>query len=157
MISMIQQLYESNRLNNHKLYINKAIDISNKSVCIKLHVGAIIVKNNIILSYGYNDIPKGMKTCKETGCVFDNLKIPIAGNVELCPAIHAEHNAILQAIDKKLNIKDSNIYCTHSPCAECIKLIIKYGIKFVYYNTYFPDKLAEKLLKDANIPIKHIS
>jgi dCMP deaminase len=103
------------------------------------------------LTTGYNGAPSGMQSCLELGCLRDELDIPSGKNHEICRAIHAEQNTIIQAGLYGVNIGGSTIYCTHPPCILCAKMLCNAGIKrFVTYGVY-PDKEALKLLADANI------
>jgi len=121
--------------------------VAERSTCRRHHVGAVIVKNKRILTTGYNGAPAGMKDCLELGCLRDEQDIPSGKNHEICRAIHAEQNAIIQAGLHGVNIKDSDVYCTHPPCILCAKMLINAGIKrFVTYGNY-PDKEAIEYLK----------
>jgi dCMP deaminase len=132
-------------------FLKIAALVSERSTCLRHHVGAIIVKNKRIITTGYNGAPSGMKDCLELGCLRDQNNIPSGKMHEICRATHAEQNAIIQAGLMGVNIKDSTMYCTHSPCILCAKMIVNAGIKrYVTYGDY-PDEEAKKLLKEAGI------
>lgn len=130
---------------------------SQRSNCIKRKVGCIIVKNNRILSLGYNGTPKGTKNCYEGGC--DRCaNIKTAGdNLDLCMCLHAEENALLYVSESDLF--NSTLYVTLLPCISCVKKIIQCGIKRVVYKDSYRielDNLSLKKMKECNIIIEQI-
>ncbi|MGB9637618.1 MAG: deoxycytidylate deaminase, partial [Microgenomates group bacterium] len=70
--------------------------VAGRSTCLRRAVGAVLVRDKRILATGYNGAPRGMKHCLTIGCIRDELKIPSGTRAELCRAIHAEQNAIIQ-------------------------------------------------------------
>ena len=72
---------------------------------------------------------------------------------ELCYAIHAEQNAILQAARLGLSLMGATLYCTHQPCVICSKMIVNSGITKVWYRNSYPDEFAVKILKEANVEL----
>jgi dCMP deaminase len=139
------------RLPWDEYFLKIAMIVAERSTCRRHNMGAVIVKNKRLLTTGYNGAPAGLKDCHELGCLRDELDIPSGKNHEICRAIHAEQNAIIQAGLHGVNIHDSTVYCTHSPCVLCAKMLINAGIKrYVTYNHY-PDKEALELFKQANI------
>ena len=99
-----------------------------RSTCLRRKVGAVIVKDKHIIATGYNGAPRGLKHCVELGgCLREKLKIPSGQRHELCRALHAEQNAIIQAATLGQSIEDGTIYITHQPCAICAKMIINAG------------------------------
>ena len=95
-------------------------------------IGAVIVKNKRIMTTGYNGAPAGLKTCRERQeCMRRKLGIASGTRAELCYAIHAEQNAIIQAAKLGVSIDGATLYCTHQPCSVCAKMIINAGINEV--------------------------
>jgi dCMP deaminase len=130
--------------------------VAERSTCRRHHVGAVIVKDKRILTTGYNGAAAGLKDCIELGCLRDANDIESGKNHEICRAIHAEQNAIIQAGLHGVNIHGSTIYCTHPPCVLCAKMLINAGIKrFITYGDY-PDTYALELLKEANVEFKKV-
>jgi len=127
--------------------------IKTRSTCLRRQVGALIVKDKRILSSGYNGAPMGCKHCEELGCIRDKLKIPSGQRHELCRAIHAEQNAIVQAAYSGTSVKDATLYVTDQPCVLCAKMAINSGIKKIVFRGDYPDELAMELLKEAGIRI----
>jgi dCMP deaminase len=116
-------------------------------------VGALIVKDKRILSTGYNGAPMGCKHCSEIGCMREQLKIPSGQRHELCRAIHAEQNAIVQAAYSGTSVKGGTLYVTNQPCVLCSKMIINAGIKKIVFKGDYPDELAMDMLKEAGIRV----
>ncbi len=132
-------------------FLKIAMLVAERSTCRRHHVGAVIVKNKRILTTGYNGAPSGMKDCLELGCLRDEKNIPSGERHEICRAIHAEQNAIIQAGLHGVNIEGATIYCTHPPCILCAKMLANAKIKrYVTYGDY-PDEEAKKLLESAGI------
>jgi len=127
--------------------------VAKRSTCLRRHVGAVIVKDKRILTTGYNGAPSGLVHCEKVGCLRDQLKVPSGERHELCRALHAEMNAILQAAQYGINVSGSIMYCTNKPCVICAKMIINAGIKRVVILSDYPDKLAEQFLKEAAIEV----
>ncbi len=126
-------------------------EIASRSTCRRRRCGAVIVKDERILSTGYNGVPSGLAHCLERGCLREDKGIESGQRHELCRGLHAEQNALLQAALYGVKIKDSVIYSTHKPCSLCSKMIINSGIKKIYYREGYPDELAEELISEANI------
>lgn len=128
-----------------------AMLVAERSTCRRHNVGAVIVKDKRILSTGYNGAPSATKDCLELGCLRNDLGIPTGQRHEICRGVHAEQNAIIQAGLHGVSIKDGTMYCTHSPCAICAKMIINAGInRFV---SFFPyrDETFPYLFKEAKV------
>ncbi len=127
--------------------------VRTRSTCLRRQVGALIVKDKRIISTGYNGSPVGCRHCSELGCIRDELNIPSGQRHELCRAIHAEQNAIVQAAYSGTSVKDSTLYVTNQPCVLCAKMAINAGIKKIVFQGDYPDELAMELLKEAGIRI----
>lgn len=127
--------------------------IATRSTCVRRKVGALIVKDNRILASGYNGAPKGLTHCEEIGCRRQELNIPSGERHELCRAIHAEQNAIIQAATYGVSIKDAVIYVTTQPCVLCAKMIVNAGINRIIFQGNYPDDLALEILQEANIEL----
>lgn len=135
-------------------YFMEILDIvKTRSTCIRRQVGAIIVRDNRILTTGYNGAPTGMAHCEDAGCLREKMGIPSGERQELCRGLHAEQNAIIQAGLYGVNIKGSTLYCTHKPCITCTKMIINAGIMRVVYKEDYPDELTEEFFKEAGIKV----
>jgi len=125
--------------------------VAERSTCLRHHVGAVAVRDKHILSTGYNGAAAGMKECLELGCLRDEMKIESGTRHEICRAIHAEQNVIIQAALHGVSLEDCTIYATHSPCILCAKMLANSRIKrFVTFGKY-ADNSFKSLFKDAGI------
>ncbi|MEG1929624.1 MAG: cytidine/deoxycytidylate deaminase family protein [Anaerovorax sp.] len=136
-------------------FMEIALLTAKRSTCMRRHVGAVIVKENRIMSTGYNGAPMGIKHCEERGgCLREQLNIPSGERHELCMALHAEQNAIIQAAHLGQSVAGGTIYVTHQPCVICAKMIINAGIKRIVVKEGYPDKLAIEILKEAGLTVE---
>ena len=132
-------------------FLKIASVVAERSTCRRHHMGAIAVRDKHILSTGYNGAAAGLKDCLELGCLRDELGIASGTRHEICRAIHAEQNAIIQAGLHGVSIVDSTMYCTHSPCYICAKMIVNAGIKRMVSFTGYADKNFPDLFREAGI------
>lgn len=117
-------------------------------------VGAVIVKDKRILTTGYNGAPSGLVSCKDKGeCLRKKLNIASGTRQEICYAVHAEQNAIVQAAKMGISVNGATIYVTHQPCSICTKIIINSGIKKVIYREGYPDDFSIQLFAEAGVEI----
>lgn len=127
------------RVTKHNYYLDIAETVSERSTCIRRRYGAIIVKNDVIISTGYNGAPRGRANCSDLGaCTREKLNIPRGERYELCRSVHSEANAIISA--SRENMLGSSLYmCCTDPmtgdivagmnsCTMCKKLILNAGI-----------------------------
>lgn len=118
-------------------------------------IGAIIVKDKRVMTTGYNGAPAGMRTCKEKGeCLRKKLNIASGTRAEICYAIHAEQNAIIQAAKLGIAIEGATLYCTHQPCSVCAKIIVNSGIRRVVYKEGYPDDFALEFFKETGVALE---
>lgn len=117
-------------------------------------IGCVIVKDKRIMTTGYNGAPAGLKTCRERGeCMRDRLGIQSGTRAELCYAIHAEQNAIIQAATLGQSIEGGTIYITNQPCVVCAKMIVNAGISRIVVRDGYPDELAREILDEAGLRV----
>lgn len=135
-------------------FMNYAIELSHEANCTKGKVGAIIVKENEIIAKGVNSVPNGITPCTEESCIRKKLKLRSGQNQELCFAIHAEQNALIDALDKNINVKNGVLYVTKQPCIICSKMLINSGIKEIVFLKLYPDKYSKKILDEANVLLR---
>ncbi len=144
------------RLTWDEYFMKIAMLVAERSTCRRHHVGAVIVRNKQILTTGYNGAPAGTEDCLKLGCLRDELDIPSGTRHEVCRATHAEQNAIIQAGVHGVIIGKATVYCTHSPCILCAKMLINAGIiRLVTYSDY-PDTSFLKLFEAAQIVFEKI-
>lgn len=138
-------------------YFMQIVDVvKTRSTCLRRQVGAILVVDKHIISTGYNGPPTGLAHCEETGCLRDQLGIPSGERPELCRGVHAEQNAIIQAALHGVSTKGATLYVNASPCVMCAKMLINAGVKRIVYEEEYPDELALRLLKEANVDLVKI-
>lgn len=137
-------------------FMRIAMLAATRSTCLRRQVGAVIVKDKRVLATGYNGSPAGLKHCLDIGCLRDELGIPSGERHELCRAIHAEQNAIVQAATSGTSIEGATLYCTTSPCVLCAKVLINSGIKEIYAGEGYPDELSRQMLDEAGIQVQRL-
>lgn len=128
-----------------------------RSTCMRRQVGAVIVKDRHAIATGYNGAPRGLMHCEDRGgCLRQQLNVPSGQRHELCMALHAEQNAIIQAAAMGHGIEGGTIYITHQPCAICAKMIINAGITRIVIREGYPDELAASILDEAGLAIEKL-
>ncbi len=127
--------------------------VKSRSTCLRRHIGAVIVKDKNILTTGYNGAPSNTRHCLDIGCLREKMNIPSGERHELCRALHAEQNAIIQAAKHGINIEGADLYCTHLPCLICSKMIINAGIRKIFYEGDYPDPLSREMLVEAGVEL----
>lgn len=133
------------QLRYDKAYLRMARSWSELSHCNRKKVGAIIVKDEMVISDGYNGTPAGFDNC----CEDDD------GNTQWY-VLHAEANAILKVAKSTNNCKNATLYLTLSPCKDCSKLILQAGISRVVFRDSYKDTAGIDFLKSAGVDILQI-
>ena len=128
-----------------KAYLRIAKEWGNLSYCQRKKVGAIIVKNKMIISDGYNGTPSGFENCCED-----------EDNLTKWYVLHAEANAILKVARSTQSCEDATLYITLSPCKDCSKLIHQSGIKRVVYLEEYKDTSGVDFLRKAGVEAEHL-
>ena len=140
-----------------KRFMDVAKLVGTWCTCHRHNVGAVIVKNKRIVATGYNGAPADVENCLERGeCLRDKLKIASGTRAEMCYAVHAEQNAIVQASKLGIPVDGATMYVTHQPCTTCTKLIINSGIKRVVYGIEYPDTFSREFVEGAKIEMEHL-
>lgn len=129
-----------------KRYLRMAQIWAESSYCERLKVGALIVKDKMIISDGFNGTPSGF----ENVCEDEN-------NITFPYVLHAEANAITKVAASNNNSAGATIYVTHAPCLECAKLIIQAGIKRVVYSISYRLTDGIDLLSKAGVIVEQVS
>jgi len=141
---MEQQLSKQNKYD--KAYLRLAESWAKLSQCNRKQVGAIIVKDEIIISDGFNGTPAGFDNCCENDEGLTHWYV-----------LHAEANAILKVAKSTNNCKGATLYLTHSPCRDCSKLVLQSGIKRVVYKEAYKDPSGIDFLGNAGVEMVYIS
>ncbi|MFH0942216.1 MAG: dCMP deaminase family protein [Chloroflexota bacterium] len=145
---------EPKRLETDEYFLKIASVVAERATCRRHHMGALAVRDKHILATGYNGAPAGLPDCLELGCLRDELNIPSGERHEICRAIHAEQNVIIQASLHGVSIEGSTIYCTHTPCRLCAKMLVNAKIKrFVSFRKYQDDTFSD-LFQAAGIVVE---
>ena len=124
-----------------------------RASCLRRQVGAVIVKDKMVLTTGYNGAPRGVPHASEVGCLRDRLGIASGERHELCRGLHAEQNAIIQAARHGISINGAHMYCTTHPCIICLKMILNAGLVCVYYLQGYPDAIARDMIIESGFPV----
>ena len=128
--------------------MNIANDVATRSTCDRKHVGAVIVRDKTILSTGYNGSISGLHHCDEVGHEMEN---------DHCiRTIHAEANAIVHAASNGVQINNTEIFITASPCYDCFKMIANTGIKIIYYGEFYREERIITHAKELGIKLVHL-
>lgn len=130
------------RLSKHNYYLDIAQTVAERSTCLRRKFGSIIVKNDTIISTGYNGAPRGRKNCSDLGfCFRDQLNIPKGERYEMCRSVHAEQNAIIAAPRDSMlgatlymvcvSAEDGSLVPNTSSCMLCKRIVINAGISTI--------------------------
>jgi dCMP deaminase len=133
---------EGRRISKEDYYLEIAKAVAQRSPCIRRQFGAVIVKDDSIVSTGYNGTARGVVNCNEVGCLKNKLNLPHYSGYDFCPAVHAEENAVVNAarhgssvLGGKMfifgqNFEDKSVVEAR-PCERCRRIIINAGIEKV--------------------------
>lgn len=136
---------DAKQLKYDTAYMKMALEWGKLSYCERRQVGALIVKDRMIISDGYNGTPAG----------FENICEDDEGYTKWY-VLHAEANAILKVAASSQSCRNATLYITLSPCKECSKLIHQAGIKRVVYLEEYKDNSGIDFLKKANVEVQQI-
>lgn len=131
---------ENTRPSKDEYYLGIAKAVCKRSPCIRRQFGALIVKDDVIVSTGYNGPPRGVVNCTEVGCLKDEKNIPHYRSYEWCTAVHAEENAVINAARQGTSVLEGKLYLygreyetgevfEGRPCDRCKRTLINAGIK----------------------------
>ncbi len=134
------------------LYMDWARRCSELSHARRLHVGAVIVKDDTVISYGYNGMPAGWdNNCEDI--IVDGISSQLKTKPEV---LHAESNAIAKLAKSSNSGQGADMFITHSPCLDCAKLIYQSGIRRVYFGENYRDDNGIKFLEKSGIEVKMV-
>jgi dCMP deaminase len=137
---------KTNRISRDEMYLRIAETVALRGTCNRLQVGAVIVKDNGIVSEGYVGAPTNLPHCIDVGC--------IEGKDGGCiRTVHAEANAIIKAAKYGKSTDGATMYCTHSPCSVCAAMMINAGIKRLVYRNRYRDEKPLDILSKVGITI----
>lgn len=130
-----------------------ASQAASRSTCIRRHVGAVVVRDNQVLTVGYNGSPTGAKHCVDIGCIREQQNVPSGQQHEKCRGVHAEQNCITQAARIGVSLKGATLYSTTYPCSICAKLIAQAGIRKVIYLDGYDDPMTAEILGECDVEL----
>lgn len=142
LLNIILEGYYMKTLKYDKAYLRIASEWSKLSYCKRKQVGAIIVKDRMIISDGYNGTPSGFENC----CEDEN-------NLTKWYVLHAEANAVLKVARSTQSCDGATLYITFSPCKDCSKLIHQSGIKRLVYHKLYKDSEGIEFLQKAGVEV----
>lgn len=116
----------------------------------RLQVGAVVVKDDTVISYGYNGMPAGWSNVCEDVAEDGGLKTK-------AEVLHAESNAIAKLARSANSGQNADLFVTHSPCMECAKLIYQSGIRRIYYKNNYRDDAGIEFLKKSGVEVHNVS
>jgi dCMP deaminase len=145
-----------NRISWDQYFMELARLAAQRSTCLSRQVGAVVVKDRCVLSTGYNGAAKGSAHCDEVGCIRILMDIPSGERMDICRAVHAEQNALLQAARHGVATEDATMYITVTPCFTCGKMNINAGIKEIVVGGEYPDQRTMDLFKEVGVNIRKI-
>ena len=132
------------RISRTNYFMTMAVLASLRSTCLSRQVGAVVTHNNRVVSIGYNGPPPNYPHCET--CRRKDLLYRPGRNLDVCPAIHAEANAVIQAT------KGDTLYTTDQPCTTCLKMILTTDIKRIFYLRDYPSSsMRHSLLKESYV------
>jgi dCMP deaminase len=131
--------------------------VAKRSTCLRRQVGCVLVRDRRILATGYNGPPKGLPHCEDRGgCLREQLGVPRGERQEVCRALHAEQNAIIQAAVHGVSLHgEVTSYTLSQPCVTCAKMLINARVKRIVYRDGYPDELAQQMLSEAGVELVH--
>lgn len=138
-------MIDEKQLKYDKAYLKMAQEWAQLSHCERKKVGALIVKDRMIISDGYNGTPSGFENCCEDEEGYTKWYV-----------LHAEANAILKVAASTQSCKDATLYITLSPCQQCSKLIYQAGIKRVVYINKYKDTSGVDFLEKSGVETLHL-
>jgi dCMP deaminase len=144
------------RISWDNYFMKMAFLAAERSTCRRRHVGAVLVKDNHVLATGYNGACSGLPDCLELGCLRDEKGIPSGTQHEICRAVHAEQNAVIQAALHGVGIRGATMYCTHSPCTLCTKILINAKIARHVAAITYSEREFEEMYKLAGIEYRDL-
>jgi len=138
-------------------FLKIASVVAERSTCRRHKVGAVAVIDKHILSTGYNGAPARLKDCLELGCLRDEMGIKSGTHHEICRAIHAEQNVIIQAGLHGVSLSGCTVYCTHTPCILCAKMLVNAKIKRFVSSGEYADRAFLELFREAGIEFEMLA
>ncbi len=129
--------------------MNIAAAVATRSTCQRKHVGAVIARDKVILSTGYNGSIRGLPHCDEVGHLMED--------GHCVRTIHAEANAIIQAATHGVRVEGGDLYVTASPCWSCFKMIANAGLRRIVFGEFYRDERIFEVASALNLTLMHLA
>jgi dCMP deaminase len=126
-------------------FMEVARTVATRATCPRASVGAVLVRDNRILTTGYNGAPRHVPHCSDVGCEM------VGGHC--VRSTHAEANAVVQGALHGVGLEGATAYCTHQPCVHCAKLLISAGVTRIVYGQAYLDAFAQQMLAEAGVAL----
>jgi dCMP deaminase len=139
----------SERVDWDEYFMNIARQVATRSTCDRKHVGAVIVRNKMILATGYNGSIRGLAHCDDVGHLMEG--------GHCVRTVHAEANAIVQAASRGSSVEGASIFVTASPCFGCFKLIANAGILRIAFGEFYRDEKIHEFAKEMGIELCEVA
>ena len=136
------------RVDWHTYFMNIARQAATRSTCDRKHVGAVIVRDKMILATGYNGSIRGLPHCDDEGHMMED--------GHCVRTVHAEANAIVQAARNGVRLEAAGIYVTASPCFGCFKLIANSGLKRIVFGEFYRDERIFSVAQELGMELLHL-
>ena len=131
--------------------------VASRGNCLRRKVASVIVKDQQLISTGYNGTPRGVRNCCDGGCPRCASRAPSGTNLGECICCHAEENSITQAAFHGIALNGASLYTTMSPCLVCAKMIINSGIaEVIYEQEYEFNRQTSRLLAEAGVKCRKL-
>ena len=150
------------RISKENYYLDIAETVLERATCLRRVYGAIIVKNDEIISTGYNGAPRGRANCVDLGyCSREAMQVPRGERYELCRSVHAEANAVLNYRGSLKDLEGSTVYVTLFPCHDCAKILAQVGVgEVVYLDNKYADtddgRISRRILDSCGISYRQV-
>ena len=150
------------RIDKRNYYLDIAESVLERGTCLRRNYGAIIVKNDEIISTGYNGAPRGRANCVDMGyCSREAMNVPRGERYELCRSVHAEANAVLNYRGSLKDLEGSTVYVTLFPCHDCAKILAQVGVgEVVYLDNKYADtddgRISRRILDSCGISYRQV-
>ena len=137
---IIRQYYSKGSWEEY--FVNILKQVAARASCLRRQVAAIAITDRRIIATGYNGTPSGVPHCEKVGCLRIEKHVKSGERHEICRAVHAEQNLIIQAAKFGVSLAHADIYCTHLPCFICFKMLVNCGVNSIYFLEGYPDEMT---------------
>ncbi len=130
-----------------RFFLSVAREAARSATCLRLQVGSVLVRDERVVSIGYNGAPAGAPTCLEAGCELAT----VDGRPHCHRAIHADQNALLNLAAGTGGARGCALYTTHAPCYACAKMLVAAGVVKVVFGSEYDDPRTKRFLQEAGV------